>query len=115
MEYGFTCSRYLTTIHCGRTWLSFSGESLPINATIDSTDGNYLETRNIGLQGTHCVGGTAIGIVVAIGYETVFGKSAKMTNEPKSELTTLEKEVLRFVIIIFCIMLSMIILVIIVW
>jgi sodium/potassium-transporting ATPase subunit alpha len=92
-----------------------TGESLPINATIDSTDDNYLETRCIGLQGTHCVSGTSIGIVVSTGDDTVFGKIAKLTSEPKTELTTLEKEVLRFVIIIFTIMITMIVVVIIVW
>ena len=38
-----------------------------------------------------------------------------MTNEPKTGMTTLEREVLNFVIIISSIMLFMIILVIVVW
>ena len=92
-----------------------TGESLPVSGTIDSTDDNYLETRCIGLQGTHCTTGTATGIVVSTGDETVFGKIARMTSEPKTELTTLEKEVLRFVLFIFIIMITMIVVVIIVW
>lgn len=52
---------------------------------------------------------------MSTGDETVFGKIAKLTGEPKTELTTLEKEVLRFVIFIGSTMLSMIILVIILW
>lgn len=56
-----------------------------------------------------------MGIVVSTGDNTIFGRIAKLTSEPKTGLTTLEKEVLRFVIIITSIMLSMIILVIIVW
>lgn len=67
------------------------------------------------MQGTHCISGSAIGIVVATADKTVFGRIAKLTNEPKTGLTTLEKEVLRFVIIIVLIMLANIILVIIVW
>jgi sodium/potassium-transporting ATPase subunit alpha len=91
------------------------GESAPLPGTVDSTDDNYLETRCIGLQGTHCVSGSGIGVVVSTGDSTVFGKIAKMTNTPKRGMTTLEREVLNFVIIIYSIMLTMIIVVIIVW
>ncbi|GLB08300.1 hypothetical protein AtubIFM57258_004188 [Aspergillus tubingensis] len=92
-----------------------TGESLPVNGTVDSTDDNYLETHCIGLQGTHCVTGSAVGVVVSTGDSTVFGRIAKLTSEPKKGLTTLEKEVLRFVLLIVLIMLTMIIIVIIVW
>lgn len=88
---------------------------MPINGTVDSTDDNYLETRCIGLQGTHCVSGNATGIVVSTGDSTVFGRIAKLSSEPKTGLTTLEKEVLRFVLLIVCIMFTMITVVIIVW
>ena len=67
------------------------------------------------MQGTHCISGSGMGVVVSTGDNTVFGRIAKMTNEPKSGMTTLEREVLNFVIIISSIMLSMIILVVIVW
>ena len=43
------------------------GESLPLSGSVDSTDDNYLETRCIGLQGTHCISGSGIGVVVATG------------------------------------------------
>lgn len=99
------------------SWLTFLflGESVPLAATVDSTDPNYLETRNIGLQGTHCVSGTCTGIVVSTGNKTVFGKIAKLTNEPKVGLSTLEKEILSFVWIICSIMVLMIIVVIVLW
>jgi sodium/potassium-transporting ATPase subunit alpha len=92
-----------------------SGESVPITATADSTDNNYLETRCIGLQGTHCVSGSCTGVVVATADNTVFGRIAKLTSEPKKGLTTLEKEVLSFVWIICSIMAATIIVVIILW
>lgn len=38
-----------------------TGEAEPIPATIESTDSNMLETRNIGLQGTLCVSGSGKG------------------------------------------------------
>jgi sodium/potassium-transporting ATPase subunit alpha len=90
------------------------GESAPLPGAVDSTDDNYLETRCIGMQGTHCVSGSGIGVVVSTGDSTVFGKIAKMTNAPKTGMTTLEREILNFVIIICSIMLTIIV-VIIVW
>ena len=80
-----------------------------------SSDDNYLETKCIGMQGTHCVSGSGVGVVVATGDKTVFGRIAKLTNEPKTGMSTLEREVLRFVIIIVSLMTSMIVVVIIVW
>lgn len=80
-----------------------------------TTDLNYLETKCIGLQGTHCISGSGIGVVVSTGDSTVFGKIAKLTNAPKTGLTLLEREVLNFVIIICSIMFVMILVVIIVW
>ncbi len=91
------------------------GESLPLPGTVDSTDDNYLETKCIGLQGTHCISGSGIGVVVSTGDSTVFGKIAKLTNTPKTGLTLLEREILNFVILIFTIMTTIIIVVIIVW
>ncbi|KAH8662348.1 putative H /K ATPase alpha subunit [Xylariales sp. PMI_506] len=92
-----------------------TGESAPLAATINATDENYLETKNIGLQGTHCTSGNCTGLVVSTGDRTVFGRIANLTHEPKAKMTTLEREILYFVIIICSIMLSMIIIVIAVW
>lgn len=95
--------------------MSIIGESVPLAATIDATDNNYLETKNIGLQGTHCSSGTCTGVVVSTGNRTVFGRIAKLTNEPKKGLTTLEREVFNFVMIICSIMFFMIVLVVTLW
>ncbi len=92
-----------------------SGESKPIKGTTESTDDNYLETHCIGLQGTHCVSGTAVGIVVETGDSTVFGQIAKLAAEPKTSLTTIEKEILRFVLLIFAIMVTWIVILAAVW
>lgn len=91
------------------------GESASFSAEVESTDKNYLETKCIGLQGSHCVSGTCVAIVVATGNQTVFGRISKLTNKPKTGLSTLEKEVLNFVYIICSIMGLMIVLVIILW
>ncbi|KAK8042148.1 hypothetical protein PG993_006671 [Apiospora rasikravindrae] len=92
-----------------------TGESAPLAAAVDSTDDNYLETRCIGLQGTHCTAGSCVGLVVNTGDRTVFGRIATLTNEPKTKMTTLEREILYFVVIICSIMLTMITIVLVVW
>jgi sodium/potassium-transporting ATPase subunit alpha len=53
--------------------------------------------------------------VVAIGDSTIFGRIAKLAGEPKTGLTTIEKEVLRFVALIFVIMVTWIIVLAAVW
>ncbi|KAI2793421.1 hypothetical protein POX_b03476 [Penicillium oxalicum] len=92
-----------------------TGESNPVKGTVDSTSENYLETRCIGLQGTHCTSGTATAIVVATGDSTVFGRIAKLAGDPKTSLTTIEKEVLRFALLIFIIMVTWIVVLAAVW
>ena len=72
----------------------------PIQATIGSTDENYLETKCIGLQGTHCVSGACKAIAVSIGNDTVFGRIASLTNKPDTRPTALQKDILRLVYII---------------
>ncbi len=41
-----------------------TGESLPVAALTESPETNYLETKCIGMQGTHCTSGSGIGVVV---------------------------------------------------
>jgi sodium/potassium-transporting ATPase subunit alpha len=67
------------------------------------------------MQGTHCISGSGIGVVVSTGDDTVFGRIAKLTNTPKTGLTPLEKEIFNFVLFICSIMFTMILIVIIVW
>lgn len=92
-----------------------AGESVPLAATVDCTDKNYLETKNIGLQGTHCTSGTCKGLVVATGGRTVFGRITRLANGPKTGLTPIEREVLNFVWIICSIMFTMIVVVVVTW
>ena len=91
------------------------GESMPVAGAVDSTDDNYLETRCIGMQGTHCSAGSGIGVVVDTGDRTVFGRIAKLTSTPKTGSTTLQKEILRFVLIIVSLMVFMNLIVLILW
>jgi len=68
-----------------------TGESLPISATTESTDPNFMESRNIGMQGTHVVSGNGVGLVIQTGDNTVFGRIAKLSSTGGGGLTTLQK------------------------
>lgn len=59
-----------------------------------------MESRNIALQGTLCTSGSGIGICVGLGDNTVFGRIAKQAARDRPGMTTLEIEIIRFVLII---------------
>lgn len=59
--------------------------------------------------------GIALGAVIATGDRTVFGRIVKLTSVFKKGLTSLQKELLYFILLIVGIMLVMIVTVIIVW
>lgn len=58
-----------------------TGETQPLLGAVESTDKNYLETACIGMAGTHCVSGSAWGLVVETGDRTVFGRYVSPTSE----------------------------------
>ncbi|KAF1841808.1 calcium ATPase [Cucurbitaria berberidis CBS 394.84] len=92
-----------------------TGESEPVIATIEATEDNYLETNNIGLQGTHCISGSCLGVCVAIGDSTIFGRIAKLTSDPKTGMSPLQKEIFRFVMIISLFITCVVILIVVLW
>lgn len=59
-----------------------------------------MESRNIALQGTLCTSGSAIGVCVGLGDGTVFGRIAKQATGERPAPTTLEVEILHFVLVI---------------
>jgi sodium/potassium-transporting ATPase subunit alpha len=77
-----------------------TGESDAIPGTVDATDDNVLESHNVAMMGTHCLNGSAIGVVVSIGDNTLMGKIACLSLSDPNVRTTLQVEILRFVIII---------------
>ncbi|KAI7864516.1 hypothetical protein BDF14DRAFT_1834045 [Spinellus fusiger] len=76
-----------------------TGESEAIPGTVDATDPNVLETHNVAMMGTHCLNGSAVGIVVSIGDKTLMGRIARLSLSDKGGRTLLQTEILRFVII----------------
>ncbi len=77
-----------------------TGESEEIEGAIDKTDNNYLESRNIAFMGTMVTNGSATGLIVLTGGNTVMGRIAKATNAVKDVPTLIQQEIYRFVKII---------------
>ncbi|VDC04342.1 unnamed protein product [Peniophora sp. CBMAI 1063] len=92
-----------------------TGESEPVSGKLDKTDDNFLETKNIALQGTLCVSGSGLGLVIQTGDNTVFGHIAKLSSSTSTHLTSLQREILRFVIIIAALATLVAVIVVIVW
>jgi len=77
-----------------------TGESEPIPGTVEATDKNPLETRNVALSSTFVVQGSGSGVVVAIGDSTVMGSIAKLSTKQKDKPTPIQNEIWRFTLII---------------
>ncbi|KAI9216886.1 E1-E2 ATPase-domain-containing protein, partial [Blastocladiella britannica] len=77
-----------------------TGESLPINATVNATNNNATESHNVALMGTFITEGEGTGIVIATGDNTMMGRVAKLASSSALERTILQTEILRFVVII---------------
>jgi sodium/potassium-transporting ATPase subunit alpha len=92
-----------------------TGESEAIQGTIEHTDLNFLESKNIGLQGTLCVGGSGLAAVIQAGDQTVFGRIARLSSSGAPSLTTLQREILRFILIIVSIAITIAVIIIILW
>jgi len=79
---------------------SLTGESEPQQRTPEFTHENPLETKNIGFFSTNAVEGTAIGMVVNIGDNTVMGRIAGLASGLDTGDTPIAKEIAHFIHII---------------
>merc|ERR1719474_1597194 len=79
---------------------SLTGESEPQLRTPEFTHENPLETRNIGFFSTNAVEGTARGVVVNVGDNTVMGRIAGLASGLDSGDTPIAKEIAHFIHII---------------
>ena len=79
---------------------SLTGESEPQQRTPEFTHDNPLETKNIGFFSTNAVEGTAVGMVVNIGDDTVMGRIAGLASTTGTEETPIAKEIYHFIVII---------------
>ncbi|ESN95059.1 hypothetical protein HELRODRAFT_157737 [Helobdella robusta] len=82
---------------------SLTGESEPQVRGAKCTHDNPLETKNVAFFSTNVIEGTARGIVIRTGDETVMGRIANLTSGLGDSETTLSKEMAYFVRLIIII------------
>lgn len=92
-----------------------TGESEEVEGSLDPTDDNFLETRNIALMGTNVANGNGSGIVVLTGSRTVMGRIASATSGLKEKPTLIQREITRFVRIIIGLTLCLALLILFTW
>jgi sodium/potassium-transporting ATPase subunit alpha len=79
---------------------SLTGESKPQTRSPDFTHENPLETRNLAFFSTNAVEGSATGIVVNIGDNTVMGRIAGLASGLETGETPIAKEIAHFIHIV---------------
>ncbi|KAH8178785.1 e1-E2 ATPase domain-containing protein [Sarocladium implicatum] len=92
-----------------------TGESIEVAGSVDATDSNILETRNIAFMGTTVLNGSAVGVVILTGARSVMGRIAHSTMSVKEESTLIQKEIWRFVRIIIAMTVTLAVLILIAW
>ncbi|CAI0641644.1 unnamed protein product [Colletotrichum noveboracense] len=92
-----------------------TGESDEVEGAIDSTDPNFLESRNIALMGTTVVNGHGIGVVILTGAQSVMGRVARATTDVGEKVTLIQKEIWRFVRIIVVLTVFLALLIFVAW
>ncbi|KAF9960994.1 hypothetical protein BGZ65_011407, partial [Modicella reniformis] len=86
-----------------------------IEASTDSTEDNFLESKNIAFMGTHVVQGSCVGVVVLKGNDTLMGRINTLTTGRKPKTTIIQREISRFTRIIITMTISLILLITIAW
>jgi sodium/potassium-transporting ATPase subunit alpha len=76
---------------------SLTGESEPVSRNDQFTHDNPLETKNLAFFSTNAVEGTARGMVVMIGDNTVMGRIAGLASGLESGQTPIAKEIAHFI------------------
>ncbi|KAF9301639.1 hypothetical protein BGZ74_006466 [Mortierella antarctica] len=92
-----------------------TGESEAIEGATVSTDDNFLESKNVAFMGTHIIQGSAVGMVVLKGNDTLMGRINKLTSGRKEKVSIISQEISRFVRIIVYLTILLAALILIVW
>merc|ERR1719481_925520 len=103
IKFGDRCPADLRVLECRQFKVdnsSLTGESEPQTRTPEFTHENPLETKNLAFFSTNAVEGTAVGIVVNIGDNTVMGRIAGLAAGVGSDETPIAKEIAHFIHII---------------
>ncbi|KAK0412541.1 hypothetical protein QR680_006270 [Steinernema hermaphroditum] len=81
---------------------SITGESEPVEYTAEPVPESVsvFESCNVAFNGSFCVDGEGIGIVIRTGERTIIGQIASLTTDQSNSQSTLDIEVHRFVKIV---------------
>jgi sodium/potassium-transporting ATPase subunit alpha len=118
LKYGSKCPadvRIIETSDLKFDKSMLTGESEPIEATVEHTNESYSETKNIGFMTTLITNGNGKGVVVSTGDNTMIGIIAKLTNQGKAKQTSLQKEITRFVVMIVIMAVTTVTILLILW
>lgn len=76
---------------------SLTGESVPILVTLDSSEENAVEAKNLVFNSSLCMQGEFLGVVFATGDQSLIGRIASLASNTKVVETPLQKEISLFV------------------
>ena len=76
---------------------SLTGESDPLLRTVECTNANPMETKNLAFFSTNCIEGAGMGIVVRTGDTTMMGTIANLASGVETEETPLSKDINSFI------------------
>lgn len=76
---------------------ALTGESKAIDYTSDPADSGVFDAHNVAFNGSFCLDGDGLGLVIRTGDKTMIGQIAKLTNQQKDHKTLLQIEIARFV------------------
>merc|ERR1711962_555616 len=103
IKFGDRCPADLRILECRGFKVdnsSLTGESEPQTRTAEFTHENPLETRNLAFFSTNAVEGSARGIVVKTGDDSVMGRIANLASGLEVNETPIAKEIEHFIHII---------------
>ncbi|XP_067909988.1 potassium-transporting ATPase alpha chain 2-like [Heterodontus francisci] len=92
--------RLLSAQSCKVDNSSLTGESEAQSRSTEYTHDNPLETKNIGFYSTTCLEGTATGMVINTGDQTMIGAIASLASGVHNEKTPIANEIEHFVCIV---------------
>ncbi|XP_033027946.1 potassium-transporting ATPase alpha chain 2 isoform X1 [Lacerta agilis] len=98
--------RIITSQGCKVDNSSLTGESEPQSRSSEYTHENPLETKNIAFYSTTCLEGTATGMVINTGDNTIIGRIASLASGVGNEKTPIAIEIEHFVHIVAAVAIS---------
>uniref|UniRef100_A0A914V3R2 Cation-transporting P-type ATPase N-terminal domain-containing protein n=1 Tax=Plectus sambesii TaxID=2011161 RepID=A0A914V3R2_9BILA len=88
---------------------SITGEAEPIEFTYQPAPEtvSVFESHNVAFNGSFCIDGEGLGVVIRVADHTVIGQIAKLTTNQKQKKSSLDKEMTKFIRFITILALTM--------